>query len=110
MLCLSVQILHSEECDIETFYKGVDVAYGTLAIDRAGNAIEIETVLIEDDGIKNGRYSITTTFIDDDIYKIENTDYYIKATICFEYVYLADAVLIVETHSGYKMGKIIFIE
>jgi len=67
-------------------------------------------VLIEDDGINNGRYSITATLIDDDVYKIENTDYYIKASICYEYAYLADAILIVNTYGGYKMGKIIFIE
>jgi hypothetical protein len=55
-------------------------------------------------------YQITVTRESDDLYKVDGTDIYIKTRYCYEYSYSQKAILIVDSPSGYNIGKLIFVQ
>lgn len=54
-------------------------------------------------------YKISVTRKGQDLYKIDNQDIYIKTRYCYEYVHYQEAILQIDSPSGYTIGKLIFV-
>jgi hypothetical protein len=53
-------------------------------------------------------YEVTVTRKDQDLYEVQGVDVYIKTRYCYEYVYYDDAILKIDSNSGFTIGKLIF--
>ena len=54
-------------------------------------------------------YKVQVTRKDQDLYKIDYQNIYIKTRYCYEYVYYSDAILKIDSNYGYNIGEIIFV-
>lgn len=97
-----------EECDVVNFYKTIEAKYDTKAVNSYGDVIEIDEILVPTNNVKDGRYSVTLTRTDYDFYKVDGTNIVIETSSCYEYAYVEDAILIVESIGSIKYGKVIF--
>ena len=54
-------------------------------------------------------YKVQVTRKGQDIYQIDGKSIYVKTRHCYEYSYSADAIIKVDSYSGYIIGEIIFV-
>ncbi len=99
-----------EECDVVAFYKASDVPYGMKALDNNDELVEINTVLVLDKEIKPGRYKVSISKIDDNLYQVIGTKLYIETSLCLEFAIYDDVIIKVVEYKGHKLGTITFIE
>jgi len=100
---------YNESYDIAEIYKIIIPNMGTLGETSLGEIVELESIYIISK-IELGKYSITVTRKGQDFYQIDGTNIFIKTRYCYEYSYSQDAILIIDSQSGYNKGKIIFLE
>ena len=65
-------------------------------------------VLIRNDAIASEFYQVTVTREEQDLYRVLGQNLYIKTRYCYEYVYYEDAILRIDSQSGFNIGIIIF--
>jgi hypothetical protein len=53
-------------------------------------------------------YQVSVTRKDNNLYKVENTKFYVQTQYCYEYAYSAKAILRIDSTYGYTIGKLIF--
>jgi len=109
-LIISFVILYAQSTksyDIETIYNVENVVRGTMAINRMGNFEEITSLLLPIN-LETGRYRVTVTRRDSNIYEINGHNMYIKTRYCYEYAYNQVVVLEITSRGGYSFGKIHF--
>ena len=110
-LCLFVFVSNknptSSECDIETFYKGVEPSKKTKILNSSDDLEDVKLLLIPTD-IDKGNYTVNITRKDSNLYEIEGKNIYIETKYCYEYSYSQEVILKVESSYGYTKGKIIF--
>ncbi len=109
LIFLGFSYVSSAEEDIRSFFEEITISGKAYNI-SFGSAEEIETLIVETDDIKDGTYEISVTRVDNHIYKIDETKYYIEMPYCYEYSYGDKAIMKVESYMGYKVGTLIFIE
>ncbi|MDH8702157.1 hypothetical protein M2138_001517 [Dysgonomonadaceae bacterium PH5-43] len=109
-LLSSLSYLKAEECDVKAFYLEVEADNGAKAIDEYGNFIKIEKLLVPDNSLKDGKYSVSVTRKGSNMYKVDGTDYYIETSYCYEYAIMDDAVLIVKSYGNRKYGTLVFLD
>lgn len=98
----------SDKYNIEEFYSGKEVEATSIFLNSSDDiADDIKTELQEFD-LKLGKYSISVSKIDDNLYKVDGKDIYIKTKYCHEYATRDDVILLVTSNSGYTKGEIIF--
>lgn len=98
-----------EECDLVAIYKLVDLPSGTKGIDDWGNLVEVETLLVPTSDIEEGRYEVSLTRKDSNLYKVDGMDLYVATNYCYEYATYDDAILIIKKGYGRIYGTVIFI-
>lgn len=59
--------------------------------------------------INIGSYEVSVKKVGDNLYEIIGTDIFIKTSMCYEYAYHDDAILVYEYKYGYTKGKLIFL-
>lgn len=97
-----------DKYDIEEFYLGKDVNSTSIFLNDSEDVVDdIETELSVTE-IKVGKYSISVSKIDDNLYKIDGKELYIKTKYCHEYATREDVILVVKSNSGYTKGELIF--
>jgi hypothetical protein len=55
-------------------------------------------------------YKIEVTRKGQDLYEVVGQSIYVKTRYCYEYVYYTDAILEIDSSSGYTIGEIIFVD
>lgn len=100
----------SEECDVIAFYKATEVPYGIKALNGYDELIEIKTLLIPDKEINAGKYKVSISKVDDNLYQVIGTKLYVETSLCLELAIYDDAILKVIDYHGYKLGTITFID
>jgi hypothetical protein len=93
--------------DVEEIYSVQDTDYGTLAITRLGAVEEIEKILIPM-SLDRGRYKISISRVDTNLYKIIGKDIYIKTQRCYESAYNKEVILEITSSYSWNKGKIHF--
>ena len=58
--------------------------------------------------VSQGTYKVNVTRESDDLYQVTGQNIYIKTRYCYKYIYYQDAILEVESPSGYSIGQIYF--
>ena len=97
----------SNECDIETFYKGLEPADGTKVLTERDDLEDAKLILVPIN-LDKGKYVVNVTRKSSNLYKVDNKNIYIETKYCSEYSYNQEVVLNVESSYGYTKGKIIF--
>lgn len=98
----------SNECEINNFYEAISPNNrGTKVLTKSGNLEEIDLILVPTK-LEAGKYKVSLTRKGSNIYKVENTNFWIETRYCYEYAFYKEAILIVESSYGYTKGKIIF--
>ncbi len=100
----------SEDCDVTAFYKATDIPYGVKALNNYDELIEVKTLLVPDKEIKAGKYKVSISKVDDNLYQVIGTKLYIETSLCLELAIYDDAILKVVDYQGHKFGTITFIE
>lgn len=95
--------------DIAEIYEAITPDHGVKAITIFGELEEISELLVPVD-IDEGLYEVQITRKGSDLYKIENTSYYIETRYCYEFATFSDAVLKVNNVNGYSIGRLFFDE
>ncbi|WP_445490252.1 hypothetical protein [Rhodopseudomonas sp. RCAM05734] len=54
-------------------------------------------------------YKVQVTRKAQDLYLVDGQNIYVKTRYCYEYSYSADAILQIDSPSGYNIGEIIFV-
>ena len=54
-------------------------------------------------------YKVSVTPKAQDIYQIDGSSIYIKTRYCYEYAYSEDAILQIDSPSGYNVGELTFV-
>jgi hypothetical protein len=54
-------------------------------------------------------YKVDVTRKGQDLYAVDGQGIYIKTRYCYEYVYSTEAILKIDSPSGYTVGEIIFV-
>ena len=54
-------------------------------------------------------YRVTVKRVGQDLYEVVGQGLIIKTRYCYEYTYGDDAILIIESMSGFNIGRLIFI-
>ena len=80
---------------------------GTIALDSYEEAVEVDILLIPTE-VEPGVYSVSVTREADDLCSMDGYNLYVKTSFCYEYAYGEDAVMKVQSHSGFTFGKLIF--
>jgi hypothetical protein len=93
--------------DVEEIYGAQDADYGTLAITRLGAVEEIEKILIQT-SLDRGRYIISISRVDTNLYKIIGKDIYIKIRRCYESAYNEEVILEITSSYSWNKGEIHF--
>jgi len=109
LLVTPISSQYNSSYDIAEIYESIIPDFGTLGETSFGEIVELESIYIVSK-IDLGRYSVTVTRKDQDFYKIDGTNIFIKTRYCYEYSYSQDAILIIDSQSGFNKGKIIFLE
>lgn len=55
-------------------------------------------------------YRVSISRVGQDFYKEENSGTIIQTRYCYEYVSYADAILVIDSPSGYNIGRLIFLD
>jgi len=84
----------NDSCEVINFYESVDCKNNLKTINN-NKIIDVETLLIPYE-FNDGVYNIEITQIADNIYKINNTEYYIETERCYNNAYNDDAILKIE--------------
>ena len=97
----------ADSCDVEALYEEVQVDPGTLAMVGYGTLEEVEQLFLKT-SLDAGDYSVTITREDDDFYRVNGHNVYVRTRYCYEYATSDDAILKVESIHGYTLGRLIF--
>jgi hypothetical protein len=54
-------------------------------------------------------YKVQVTRKSEDLYAVVGQGIYVKTRYCYEYVYYAEAIIKIESPSGYNVGEIYFV-
>jgi hypothetical protein len=54
-------------------------------------------------------YKVDVTRKAQDLYEVTGQGIYVKTRYCYEYVYSSEAILKIDSPSGYTVGEIIFV-
>lgn len=84
-----------EEYDVDSFYKKVDLKYGTL--DEDGD--EIDNIYVPTE-IKEGVYEVEISDETGDLFLIEGTEYYLEFTLYYGYASYDEGILEVNSYGG----------
>jgi hypothetical protein len=95
------------ECEIKQFYKGIETDDDTKVLTNSGNLEDAEVVLIPTK-MDEGKFKVTLTKKASNLYKIDDTKFYIETRYCYEYATRQEVIIIVESNYGYTKGKVIF--
>lgn len=106
---LANSISSGDSYKVLKIYEAVDLDSGSKGIDEYGDVKEIETILIPTE-LDLDTYEVTLTRIDTNLYRIDNTKFYIETQYCYEYAYRDDAVLVITSNYGYTKGEVLFID
>lgn len=106
-LCVSCLCYGAESCDVKYILEKRSVDDGMYAIVDYSDVKEVEYLLVPTQ-IEEGKYNIKVTRVDSNIYRIEDTDFYIVTSMCLELSLHDDALLIVENWGGVSRGQIVF--
>ncbi len=79
----SVSLNADSTYQVEKIYQVVSLEYGTIALDRLGNTVDVSQLLVPAD-LDPGTYKVTVTRKAYNLYKIDGYDYYIKTSLCLE--------------------------
>lgn len=96
-----------DECDISNFYEVIEPESNIKVLTSNGDLKEAELILVPTK-IEEGTYKIEITREGHNIYKIEETNYYIETRYCYEYAIYEDAILTIESNYGYTKGTVSF--
>lgn len=100
---------YADEYTVEVILEKEEAPSNTYALDTYDDLSKVEYILWPTK-LDEGKYSVNITRKDNDLYKIEGTDLYIKTKYCYEYCYSEEVILVVYTTSRYSYGKVIFID
>ena len=96
--------------DVTAIYEKVVLEKTAIVLTPLSGAEEVNEILVQTDEIKDGTYRVEVTRVENHIYKIDGTNFYLKMPYCYEYSYSEDAILKVTTYAGYKMGTLIWVK
>ena len=97
----------TEDCDVTTLYKSVDLPYGSKAITSYDDVQPVSTALLPTT-VDVGDYGVTVTRKGENLYSVMGHDLYIETRMCFEIAVNESAILKIEGASGYSIGRLIF--
>lgn len=97
-----------DEYDVAGIYKGIELESGSKCITSIG--VEDASVVLTPAKLETGKYSVSITRKEKDIYKVDGKNIYIETKFSYEYATGDDAVLVVESNYGYSKGKLIFLD
>jgi hypothetical protein len=66
-------------------------------------------VFISSGALASDYYKVEVTRKSQDFYEVQGQRIYIKTRYCYEYVYSSEAILKVDSETGYTIGEIIFV-
>jgi preprotein translocase subunit YajC len=93
--------------DIETIYGVQNAVRGSMVITRSGNLVEIDKILVPLT-LDTGRYRVTVTRRDSNLYEVNGQDIFIKTRYCYEFAIRQDVIIEITSWGGYSIGKIYF--
>ena len=99
----------ADEYDVEALLYAQEIEEGTLGVDRYGDPVKIYGLLVPVE-INSGNYQIQVTRVDNNVYKVDGTDYCIRTKFCSEYCTREDAVLVVKSKYSYYNYKLVFLD
>lgn len=109
VLAFAANCAYADEYTVEVILEKEEAPSNTYALDTYDDLSKVEYILWPTK-LDEGKYSVNITRKDNDLYKIEGTDLYIKTKYCYEYCYSEEVILVVYTTSRYSYGKVIFID
>ncbi len=110
LLCVAMGFKNSDqstEYDVKQFYEGVDSDGDTKVLTSSGNLEDAEVILVPAK-LDEGKFKVTLTRKASNLYKIDDTKFYLETRYCHEYATGEEVILIVESNYGYTKGKVIF--
>jgi hypothetical protein len=94
LLFSNYTIKSNDECEVINFYEYVRSDHDIKALSN-GNIYDVD-LLLKDYDFDDGVYNIEVSSISDNLYSIDNTEYYIETRNCYNDTYHDEAVLKVE--------------
>ena len=110
VLFVSLAVWADESYDVEEVYVKKELPRDAKIIDRWDNIQEAKYILLPADNLYDGKYEVSVTRIDANLYSVTGTDYIIQTKYCYEYAYYQKAVLVYENYGGYTSGKLTFVK
>jgi hypothetical protein len=71
--------------------------------------VGIISLFFASDAFASDYYKVDVTRKGQDFYEVVGRGIYIKTRYCYEYVYGSEAILKIDSPSGYTVGEIIFV-
>jgi len=111
ILLLSFNAIYAQKtCDIEKIYFAQDVSYDNVKVITNFGSLEDAEIILTPSSLDEGQYKVELTRKAQNIYKIENQNYYLMTKYCYKYSNRKDVVLIINSRYFYNKGSIIFTE
>lgn len=110
ILFVSVAVYAGDTYEIEEVYVKKELPYGSKVIDRWDKVTDAKYILLPADNLYDGKYEVSVTRIDSNMYSVTGTDYIVVTRYCYEYAYYKKAILVYESYGGYTRGKLVFVE
>ena len=95
------------ECGVAQFYEAVEADYGVKVLTSYGD-LEKAELIFKPAKMDEGNYKIKITRVGSNLYKMEESPYYIETKSCYEFASYKPAMLIVEIKNGHQIGKVVF--
>ena len=109
VLIVSIAVYAGESYDVEEVYVMKDLPRDAKVIDRWDNITDAKYILLPADNLYDGKYEVSVTRIDSNMYRVDGSDYIVMTKYCSEYSYHQKAILVYESGS-YTSGKLVFVE
>lgn len=94
-------------CDIDDVLEAKSLPANSYAVTGYGDYEEASEVIVPTK-MDAGTYSEYLTRKGDDLYKVDGYNLFIKTSMCYEYAYGQEAIIEIQSSSGYTFGEVTF--
>lgn len=101
------KVTDRDECEIKQIYKAIEPDDNVKVLTTSGDLEEAELILVPTK-MEKGTFKVELTRKGSNIYKVEETSFYIETKYCYEYATYDEVILKIEDTYSYDKGKIIF--
>lgn len=104
---IEIDTKNINSCDIDDVLEAKTLPANSYAVTGYGDYEEATEVIVPTK-LDAGTYSEYLTRKGDDLYKIDGFNIFIKTSMCYEYAYGQEAIIEIQSSSGYTFGEVTF--